>query len=308
MAAIQIAAGTSATIQETFYSGGVTTDLDTGVPAVTVTRPDGTTIASGTVSHVGAAGSGVYQFVLAALADPTILAVTWAGTVGGQPQTLRSTVEVLGGYLFTIADLRQIRRGDDTPFADTPAHPNVTTTTWPASLLAAKRAQATDDFAHRTGWSFVPRFAREVLDGGTSQLVLAHLKASKLLSVTVNGVPSSLSGWTLRPSGVLEATSAYGWGSPPVWGRANVVVEYVHGWDPPPPEVASAAMARTAMLLLPSPPGSTSSSWTTPDGATYTYETAGNRMSGGGVSLYGIRSIDSVLADPAYNARGLAVA
>src|SRR5204863_156380 len=150
MAAIQIAAGTSATIQETFYSGGVTTDLDTGVPAVTVTRPDGTTIASGTVSHVGAAGSGVYQVVLAAL-----------------------------------------------------------------------------------------------------------------------GVPSSLSGWTLRPSGVLEATSAYGWGSPPVWGRANVVVEYVHGWDPPPPEVASAAMARTAMLLLPSPPGSTSSSWTTPDGATY---------------------------------------
>jgi hypothetical protein len=299
VASIQIAAGTSATIQETFYSGGTPTDLDTGVPAVTITKPDGTTIASGTVSHVGAVGSGVYQFVLASLADPIVLSITWTGTIGGQPQTLRSQVEVVGTYLFTIPDLRAVKVGGGTPFTDPVA--------WPASLLATKRAEVTDDFANRTGWSFVPRFAREVHDGGTGQLVLAHLKASKLLSVTVNGVASSLSGWTLRPSGVLEATSAYGWGSPPVWGRANVVVEYVHGFDQPPPAVASAGLARAAMLLLPSV-SSTTSSWTTPDGTTYSYDQAGQSFAGGGRRHYGVPAIDSVLSDPAYNALGMAVA
>jgi hypothetical protein len=299
MATIQIAAGTSATIQETFYSGGTPTDLDTGVPVVTVTKPDGTTIASGTVSHVGAAGSGVYQFVLASLADPTILSITWTGTIGGQPQTLRSTVEVIGTYLFTIPDLRAVRVGG-TPnaFTDTAA--------WPASLLAARRAEVTDDFANRTGWSFVPRFAREVLDGGSGQLVLAHLKASKLLSVTVNGVAQSLSGWTLRPSGVLEATSAYGWGTAPVWGRSNVVIEYVHGFDSPPPAVSSAGLARAAMLLLPSGT-STASSWTTPDGTTYTYDAAGRAL-GTGTNHYGVPAIAEVLNHPAYNALGMAAA
>jgi hypothetical protein len=298
--AIQILKGTSATISETFQVDGVAADLDAGVPTVTLLKPDGTAgPASGTVTH-GAALSGTYSFVLAAQAELTILTITWVGTIGGQPQTLTSTVEVVGDFLFSVGALRAVQVAGGLPF---------TAAAFPNSVVLARRAEVTDDFEQRTGWSFVPRFARETHDGrGGGEILLDHPKAHRLISVTINGVTQSLSGFTLNRSGVLRATSNYlpsGWFQ---WGAANVVCEYVHGWDRPPAAISSAALARTAMLLSPSQAGSTVSSWTTPDGTTYSYDQAGQSFQGGGRRFFGVPAIDAVLSDPAYNAMGMAVA
>lgn len=297
MAATHIETGSSARPRATFYLDGVATNLDSGVPTVTIKRPDDTTIASGTVTAVGGS-TGTYEFTLAALTDPTVLTITWAGPVGGLTQTITTTVEVLGMFLFGLAELRAVRVGGTAnAFADT--------TAWPAATLAARRAEVTDDFAARCGWSFTPRFARETRDGdGSGCLVLDQLKASRLLSVRVNGVAQVLTSYSLRRSGVLEAVSGYtasGFFTP---GRQNVTVEYVHGFDRSPPAVSSAGLARAAMLLQPSGT-STASSWTTPDGVTYTYDGAGRRL-GSGVNHYGVPSIAEVLNNPSYSAGALA--
>lgn len=297
---LQVLKATSAQPRGLFYADGALVDLDAAVPVVTLTKPDGTAgPASGTVTRIT---TGTYAFTLtaASTAELTVYSVNWTGNVGGLAQTITTSVEVVGDYLFTLAALRAVKVGGTAAFTDT--------TAYPAQLLIDRRAEVTDDFAARCGWSFTPRFARETRDGdGSGCVVLGHLKASKLLSVTVGGTARSLTGYSLRPSGVLEAVSGYqpvGFFTP---GRQNIVVEYVHGDDIPPPAVSTAALARAAMLLLPGQ-GSTVSSWTTPDGTTYSYDQAGQRFAGGGTRHYGVPAIDSVLNDPAYSAGALAVA
>jgi hypothetical protein len=298
---IQVLEDNPAQPQLKFYSSGNLTDLDSSaVPAVTLTRPDGTAgPASGTVTRVSL---GTYTFTLSAAntADPTIYTVVGTGNIGGQQVSDKIRVEVVGDFLFNLADLRAVKVAGALPF---------NSTDYPDATVLARRAEVTDDFEQRTGWSFVPRFAREISHGrGTCEILLDHLKATKLLSVTINGVAQSLGGFSLSRSGVLYAASNFlpaGWIQ---YGVNNVVVEYVHGWDRPPATVSSAALARTAMLLMPSQTGSTVSSWTTPDGTTYSMDAAGQVTAAGTIRHYGVPAIDSVLNSPAYNAMGMAIA
>ena len=296
MADSQVLRGSSTTIRETFSVDGVATNLDAAaLPAVVATYPDGSAGPTLTATKP-AATTGVYQVVLPAEPEVTWLDLTWTGTVGGQPQTLRSRVEWIGAFLFSLSDLRAMRRGDGTPFTDTAAFPD--------SAIAARRTEVLDDFEARTGYSFVERFTREVHSGGgSSSLFVRRMRPGTLLSVSVDGGAQTVSGFDLEETGRLTWTGGTLLGTRP----RNVVVCYVRGWERPPPAITSAALARAAMLLLPSV-GSTVSQWTTPDGVTYSYDQAGQSFAGGGVRHYGVPAIDSVLNSPAYNAGGLAVA
>lgn len=299
MELLQVLKGASAQPRGLFYVDGVLTDIDAaGVPTVTLTRPDGTAgPASGAVTRVSL---GTYTFTLAAAstAQVTIYTVTWSGNIGGQPQTITTQVEVVGEFLFTLAALRATKVASGLPFADT--------TTYPNQLLLDTRTEVTDDFAGRCGHSFVPRFARET-HNGTDRDALAldehtHGPAT-LLSVTVDGVAEALGGWTLEESGVLRSTSGFRPVGVIRGGIANVVAEYVHGFAKPPAAVSTAGLARAAMLLLPSQ-SSAVSSWTTPDGTTYSYDQAGQRFRGGGLRHYGVPGIDAVLNESAYTCKG----
>lgn len=287
MGDLQIEKGSGAKPNATFYSDGVATNLD-GACTVTLTKPDGTAgPASGTVTNIG---TGKYEFTLGQQTEVIYYDITWAGTIGGVATSIFTRVEVVGLFLYSLAAMRAVKVAGDTPFANTTNYPN--------SVLLDRRAEVTDDFERRCGWSFIPRYARELKDGtGCAELLLDHRSngAQKLLSVTVNGVAQQLSGYTLDRSGVLYATSNFlptGWFQP---GIANIAVEHVHGWARPPATLSSAGLARTAMLLLPSQVASTVSSWTTPDGTTYSYDQAGQSFAGGGIRHYGVPGIDSVL-------------
>ena len=289
----QILQGTTATLEARFYADGALADDDP--VTITLTKADGTAILTG--SATTKPSTGVYQKIIAALDTPNLLTATWTGAT----QQATTYAEVVGAHLFTIAALRDVKVAGAKPFQNT--------TDFPTTLLLERRAEVTDDFEARTGWSFIPRFARQTLDGdGRCELILDHLKATRLLSVTVNGVVQPLGNFTLDRSGVLRATSNFLPSGFFQCGVGNVVVEYVHGWDRPPATVSSAGLARTAMLLLPSQAGSTVSTWTTPDGTTYQRDLAGQSIQGGGIRHYGVPGIDAVLNSPTYNARGLAVA
>ncbi|HEY3261852.1 MAG TPA: hypothetical protein VGJ95_16570, partial [Pseudonocardiaceae bacterium] len=147
------------------------------------------------------------------------------------------------------------------------------------------RAATLDEFQRILDWSPVPRFAREFHDGGRSWLRLRNTKAARLLSVTVDGAAQTVSGYTLRPSGLLEGTFAS--------GSQNIAVEYVHGASQIPGDGARQAMLYAAAELNPSV-FSSGTTVTTPDGVSVTYEPS--EMGRSGYQRHtGIRSVDRYL-------------
>lgn len=285
MADAQILAGTTATLEVTFYADGV--PADDGAVTVTITRADGTAVVTAAATTSG--GTGVYQYILAAQPEVAELTVTWTGST----QQATTIVEIVGGLLYTLAALRAVKVAGSLPFQDAVAFPN--------SLLLDRRVEVTDDFEARTGWSFVPKFTREHHSGdGTSTLIVRQYKPDQLLSVTVDGAAQALADFDLTPDGILTWQAS----TFPTTRPGNVIVEYTRGWTRPPPAISSAALARTAMLLLPSQAGSTVNSWTTPDGVTYSYSQAGQSLGAGGIRHFGVPDIDAVLNSPQYHARG----
>jgi hypothetical protein len=257
---------TSATITQMFTVDGLPKDLDAGVPVVTITRPDLTIIASGTVSHVGGVDSGQYKFVLAGQPDCTILDVTWTGTIGSQPQTLHDTIEIVGADLFGLAAFRALRVANGTPFATT------ATPLYSDAQIRDTRTAVLDEFTTILGFSPVPRFARETLDGnGRTCLILPGLKASEILSVTINGAAKTATDYQIVPGNQIEAVTSYSYGTAFTGGRRNVVVEWVHGAERVPGNGSHVAMLYAAALLNPSG-FSSASTVSMPDGSTYTYE------------------------------------
>jgi hypothetical protein len=290
MAAQHVQVGHTATIEARFYADGV--PADDGIPTISITRADGTTlVAPGTATSSG--GTGIRQYALPAQPEVNLLKATWTGAT----QTVITWVEVVGDILYTLAAMRGVKVAGGTPFASTTDFPN--------QVLLDRRAEVTDDFEARTGYSFIPRFARETLDGdGSSQLVLRQLRCSKLLSVTIDGTAQQTSDFTLASSGVL-AWKRGGWFS--TLQRQNVVVEYVYGWDRPPAAISTVALLRTAMLLQPSQFAG-AVTVTTPDGGSYSYSQAGQSFQGGGIRHYGWPDIDATLNSPTYSALGVAFA
>jgi hypothetical protein len=279
---------TSATITQTFTVDGVPADLDSGVPVVTITRPDLTTIASGTVSNAWAGpparSTGQYRFVLAGQPDCTILTVTWTGTIGGQPQTLQDTVEIVGADLFGLAAFRALRVANGYPFATT-AIP-----LYSDAQIRDERTAVLDEFTDALGFSPVPRFARETHDADGGAIVLYEHKPLRLLSVTVAGTAQQVSGYYLHPAGILRPVSNYAAGPAIPYGIGNVTVEYVAGWPQPRGKGDYMAMAMAAKYLNPS--GFTSAtSVSLPDGSTYSYEPSETGR-GGYIRPTGFRDVD----------------
>lgn len=284
---LQVDTGTSVTVSVIFEYNGATKDLDSGVPVVTLTKPDGTAgPASGTVTHVGAVDSGQYSFVVAAQAVPTWLDYAAVGNVGGQPQTLTGTVEWIGQPLFNLSRFRAMRVSGQTPFSLT-AVPLFTD-----RQLMDTRTAVLEEFTTILGFSPVQRFAREVLDvvGYGGVVRLEHTPARSLVSVKVAGVAQSLTAYSLHPAGLLRPASGYAYGTAMPSGLSNIAVEYVHGAARPPGRCSDMSMLYAAAMLNPSG-FSSASTVSMPDGSTYSYEPS--EVGRGGFQRYtGIRDVD----------------
>ena len=274
----------------TFYSGGTATDLDSGVPVVDVTRPDGTAISSPVLNVAKvAATTGVYEITnLPAQANPTILRIDWAGVVGALIQTQTTWIEIAGEHLFSVAAFRAMRVAGGQPFALT-AIPLISDT----DIMDA-RAAILDEMTQILGFSPVPRFAREHLDShGDNQLLLVDpgIEAQHPpLSVTVNGATQAVGGYSLGSDGILETASGYTFGGAFTSGRRNIVVEYVHGTARPPGNGSQVAMLWAAAQLNPSG-FSSATTVSLPTGETYSYEPSETGRNGF-QRFTGIREVD----------------
>jgi hypothetical protein len=214
---------TGATLQESFSQGAAD-----GAVTVTAVRADGTTASTGTATHTT---GGDYTYFLPPQVELDQLTVTWAGTWAGIAQSLVSHVEIVGEFLFTIADARTF---GDRVLADTSRYPD-------ADIRAA-RERVTDLFDQVCHVSFVPRYGRDTLDGTNSDTIdLTHRRPRRIISGSLQGVAltsQQIADVALYPGGRAVWISGTWWS----WRRNSIVLAYEHGWPAPPTDVSRAAL------------------------------------------------------------------
>jgi hypothetical protein len=256
---IRVLLTASAVLTRTVYVDETLTDASAGL-AVTVTRLDGTVVAGPTAATHGS--TGVYTYTLPAQSALDILEVEWVGLVGGATVTLTDRVEIVGGFLFGLAEAR----GSDSSLSD----PLRYTT----ADLADKRMAVELECERICGWAFVPRFERVITSGdGSNVLPLPWQKMRTIRAISTRYQPGAttivtpLTDIALEPGGRIVR---YDGGIFPA-GTSNIVVEFEHGWDNPPEDLKDKAMYRLRSLLNLTRSGVPDrvSSYSTPDGAVY---------------------------------------
>jgi hypothetical protein len=215
-------------------------DLADATGAVTVVVRDaaGATVASGTATKTPAT-TGTYTFACTAaqLADLGSYTATWTATVGGVGIAPVTEVEVVGGHLFGVDELRA-RRAE---FSDT--------TKYPPGLLVDKRLEVTEWLEALMQVALVPRRRRLATRGdGTDRILTGDPLISGVVSVTVDG-----DAWDVADlAGDLDIGEVV---APPgsVWTKdAPIVLVYDHGYPSVPAKVKDAALDVAVDATLPS--------------------------------------------------------
>jgi hypothetical protein len=224
---------TRAVLSVAFSAG----DADGDAVTVNAVDASGRPVVTG-ASAVPAVASGVYTYALSPQPAVASLTLTWAGSFGGVAQSIRSRVEVVGGYLFNLA---QARVFDDGALGDVTKYPDAT--------IREVRAGITEFFRDVAGRSFVPMYGREAVDGtADGRLFLRAKGVRSLLAASVAGTAltvDELAAVGVYDSGML--TRSNGWNA---YTPRAVVVEYEYGDEFPPWAIHEAALVYLRYLLV----------------------------------------------------------
>jgi hypothetical protein len=134
---------TTPTVSFTYAEDGVAVNPSPDSATVTVTRADGTALHTNAATTDG--GTGIFRYVLSASDTSLLDTLTLEWHIG--TQTFTTTVQVQGGFYFTIAEAKAL-----TELASKSA-----------AEIAAGRTLAEQAFEHATGYTFVPRYTRQTL-------------------------------------------------------------------------------------------------------------------------------------------------
>jgi hypothetical protein len=226
---------TQATLQVDFGSASV------GVVTVTITRENGTVIA--TDASTADNSDGTYNYILTVADNPQmdLLTLDWKITSTGEVVTTYE--EIIGKYLFSLEQARAFR--DDKLATGDTLGDRVSD----EDILEA-RDEITEFFENTTGVSFIPRYRREIHDGqGKSTIYLDRREIRTVQKLTEDGIiltEGTNNDFVVYPSGRLYREGA-------VWsddGRRNVVVDYDHGFRTPPFPIRRAAMIILHSLVV----------------------------------------------------------
>jgi hypothetical protein len=288
---LQVLVDTSLTVTETAIYDGAPLDSEIA-PTVVATYPDGTALSPAPTVLTTWSGrtTGQYRFQLDPEPEVTYLNHEMTVRLGGEDQKLKGRVEWLGNQLFTIPDLRNYSPlgSSDTPFSDSAKFPD--------KELHRIRAAVLGEFSKILGYSPVPRYEREVLNVAYGRPVLIkRLFATEVLAVAVGGVAQTASNYYLDGVTLLPVSSyvAGPWTS---YGIGALAVAYRHGNDEPLEggDGRDVALMRASMKLAPGP-GSTVTSYSSPDGGTYSWDRAGSRNAAGEKVYFGVGAISEWL-------------
>jgi hypothetical protein len=234
---------------------------------VTLTRDDGTIIVAATAATPGTGGAFSYPLLAAHTATLDILTAAWTSSVG----TVTTIVEIVGGFLFSVAEARAVKPLDQT--------------TYTTAMITATRTLVEQALEDACGVAFVPRYKRETVTGtGSTRMVLSQPRVTAVRSITADGAAityvatgaSNASGVIYYPSGFARDT-AY-------------TVSYEHGEPSPPLPAKQAALALAKKFLLSGPVDDRTTTMSTEDG-TYILSTPGLRG-----AIWGVPVADSFAA------------
>lgn len=205
-------------------SDGDLVGLD-AAPTVQLRDTTGAVIASPPTATVDPLGPGRYSAPLPAghpaLDDLGALTVTWTGTINTDPWSVTDPVEVIGGWPFTLSEMRAA----NTDLADPDRRP--------AHVLAAARQVAVERVGSITRVAWVSRRRTDTLiaSGTLPTLLLPHPQVQTVHSITVNDTTLDVSQVTIHDTGALDYPFPTG---------AVVTVDYTHGHPTCPSDVAGA--------------------------------------------------------------------
>jgi hypothetical protein len=246
-------------------------DEDVLTPAavtVTLTDAQGSTVATGEAADDGA-GNWSVSLPMQPLG---VYTATWDG---GSVAVDETPVEVVGGFLFSIP---QVRASDDY-LADAGV--------FPAQEIREYREVVDDEFEKITGRSFVTRSVeRTFIADDSPELVALIPDAQSVDAVTVNGVAvDDLTGYRVSRLGKIIAPAPFADGD-------VVTVRLTYGYRTPPADVARVGMIRLRALLAAESSGipDRATTYQATEGGTFRLATAGQ-----GKWKTGIPEVDSTL-------------
>lgn len=171
-----------------------------------------------------------YEIPAASLPFLDSYTIVWGATADSAPWSSTEYLELVGGYLFEIPDLR----ASDRAFENATKYPTET-------LRAVRTAvEQTIEGKRAANVAFVPRGARVTVDGnGKHEIVVPHFEVREVISAFVNG-------WPLSPAQVasliVDDNSIYWPDGTWLAGRKNIEIHYTHGRDVPPGPISRAAL------------------------------------------------------------------
>lgn len=270
---------TAATVSVTFYNGTTPVDADANVTIV-AKKADGSTLISTTATNE--VDPGVYSVVIPPQANLNVITLQWTGSFTGTPVTIESIVEIVGGFYFSIAELKAM----DANFSNT--------TKYPTSTLIDARMAVEAEFEDITGRAFVPRYYRELgisTDDDSQMLWLEKPEPIRFISFDIDGVSQMAwvnAGYLTRdkysPRGIRVSSDALGvFSYDPLYYPTNA--EYEYGMTQVPIPIKQKALKRAKQYLLGqrSTIDERATTMTLPDIGTINLATPGQRGSETGV-------------------------
>lgn len=210
----QVLRNTAATLKQPFYVDGAPANV--GAVTVTIARSDGTALAADAATTFDDVAK-TYSFALARQPDLDLLTVTWKRDTS--QETVTSTVEIVGGLLFSVVEARAFDGG---------AMAN--TTKYTDAAIESARTRITDWIQDATRVSWITRHQRATKDGtGTRHLWLPDREVTAVRAASIDGTAltaSELDDVTAYEDGCITRKSGGVWGS----GERNVIVSYEHGY------------------------------------------------------------------------------
>lgn len=268
MSLVRVLRTSQVVLSHTFYVDETATDA-TGAVTYSIKRLDGTVVASGSASGPV---SHIYTVTVPAQSQVDTLTIDWTGLVAGATLTARDIVEVVGGFIFGLAEAR----------AQPPA---LDITRFPTARLAQKRIGVEQEAEEICGQAFVPRFGRASFTvggygntGTLYNLTLPHVGIRALRGITRDGVAASLAGLNVSPGGVVSGGQWVAFGA----SGSTVTVEYEYGMEYPPEDLKDACMLRLRSRLSSGDTGvpQRALSFSVADGGVYRLSTPSGKKTG----------------------------
>lgn len=230
------------------YTFTATAEDENGSP-LTITAPVTVTIRDGagtvvvTDVPVISAGKLVYDANAALMPKLDTYQLTWTGVAGGESQSWVTEVELVGGYLFEIADLR----AQDRAFTDS--------NKYPIEYLRQARntVETVIESEKAANVAFVRRGRRVKVNGGSRSvnglygLDLPDFEVAKVYSVKVDGVALT----DAQVAAIICDDNTI-WSADTRWpsGKRNVEIHYEHGMERVPPAITRAGLLLAREYLV----------------------------------------------------------